>query len=309
MKVAFFGTPDFAVRSLELLIENHEVCVVVTQPDKPKGRGKKMIFSPVKEKALENNIDVLQPVNAKSHEFIDEIKKYDADIFVVAAYGQILTEDLLFAPKYGSINVHASLLPKYRGAGPIQWSIIDGCEKTGISIMQMSKGLDSGDVISQREVEIEKQDTYGSLSEKLAKTGAELLIDTMKTIENGTAVRTKQHEPSSTYAPMISKETGHIDWKKTSNEIDQIIRGLSPQPGAYTYYNEEILKVWKVEILDKIYENNSFGEIVELNKKGFVVKTGDSSVLISVLQAKGGKLMNTDAYMRGHIIEKGIILK
>lgn len=305
MKVIFMGTPDFAVPSLEALVKNHEVVAVVTQPDKPKGRGKKMMFSPVKEKALEYNLPVLQPQNAKAEDFFEELQKYNAEIFVVAAYGQILTEKVLFLPKLGSINVHGSLLPEYRGAAPIQWSIINGHNKTGVTIMQMEKGLDSGDIITMEEMEILKNDTYGSLSQRMSVIGANLLIKTMVDMENGTFSKTPQNHEQSTYAPMISKETGHIDWCKNSDEIHCLVRGMDPQPTAYAIYNDEPLKIWEVEILDKTFPENNCGEIVEINKKGFIVKTNDTSLLITKVQAKGGKAMATDAYMRGHKVSVG----
>lgn len=308
MKIVFMGTPLFAVSSLEMLIEKHQVVAVVTQPDRPKGRGKKMVFPVVKEKALKHNIPVLQPESAKNADFISELKKFEADIFVVAAYGQILTEEVLNIPKYGSVNVHGSLLPKYRGAGPIQWSVINGDKVTGVTIMHMARGLDSGDMISKAEMEISDADTYGTLSQRMAEVGAELLEKTLVEIENGTAKREPQNHDESTYAPMLTRETGHIDWNKTSTEISCLVRGLDPQPGAYTIYNDEVLKVWKVEVLDKTYTEGVCGEIVEITKKGFVVKTSDTSVLVAVVQAKGGKAMNTDAYMRGHAVEKGTVL-
>ncbi|HCT65000.1 MAG TPA: methionyl-tRNA formyltransferase [Lachnospiraceae bacterium] len=309
MKVVFMGTPEFAVKSLEMLIEKHQVVAVVTQPDRPKGRGKKMVFPAVKEKALEHNIPVLQPESAKNADFISELKKYEADIFVVAAYGQILTEEVLNMPMYGSVNVHGSLLPKYRGAGPIQWSVINGEKITGVTIMYMAKGLDSGDMISSVEMEISDDDTYGTLSDRMAEVGAELLGRTLVEIENGTAKRIPQNHDESTYAPMLTKETGHIDWNKTSREISCLIRGLDPQPGAYTIYNDEVLKVWKVVILENTYPNALCGEIVETNKKGFIVKTADKAILVAVIQAKGGKAMPSDAYMRGHAIETGVVLR
>ena len=308
MKIVFMGTPEFAVKSLEMLIEKHQVVAVVTQPDRPKGRGKKMVFPIVKEKALEHHIPVLQPESAKSSDFIAKLKKYEADIFVVAAYGQILTEEVLSIPKYGSINVHGSLLPQYRGAGPIQWSIIKGDRITGVTIMHMAKELDSGDMISKAEMEISDEDTYGTLSQKMAEVGSRLLEKTLVDIENGTAKREPQNHSQSTYAPMLTRETGHIQWNKTSKEISCLVRGLDPQPGAYTIYEDEVLKVWKVVVLDNTYSGSKYGEIVETNKKGFIVKTGDTSVLVSVVQAKGGKVMGADAYMRGHTVEIGVVL-
>ena len=222
-----------------MLIENHQVLAVVTQPDKPKGRGKKMVFPVVKEIALENNIDVLQPINAKSEEFAEELRKYNADIFVVAAYGQILTEEVLFMPKYGSVNVHGSLLPQYRGA-----AVMDGCKKTGVTIMQMAKGLDSGDMISKSEVEITDEDTYGTIGEKLADIGAELLKKTLVDIENGDAKFEKQDESLATYAHMIDRETTHIDWNRSAEEISCFVRGLSPNMGAYCILDGEMFKIW-----------------------------------------------------------------
>ena len=308
MNIVFMGTPEFAVKSLEKLIEKHNVLAVVTQPDKPKGRGKKMLASPVKEKAIELGIQVLQPENAKDIEFSKTLEGFNADIFVVAAYGQILTEEVLNIPQYGAINVHGSLLPKYRGAGPIQWSIINGEKTTGITIMQMAKGLDSGDMICKEEVEITPEETYGTLNEKLAYIGGNLLINTLEDIAKGIAVKTPQEHEASTYAPMIKKETELIDWKKTSWEISCLIRGLDPMPGAYTSYRDEMFKIWQVEILDKVFKYKTCGEIVEKTKKGFIVKTGDASVLVEAIQAKGGKKMPTDAYMRGHEIELGVVL-
>jgi len=308
MDIVFMGTPDFAVKSLEKIIEEHNVLAIVTQPDKPKGRGKKMLSSPVKEKAIELSIPVLQPENTKDVEFSKILAGFKADIFVVAAYGQILTEEVLNMSRYGAINVHGSLLPKYRGAGPIQWSIINGEKTTGITIMQMAKGLDSGDMLCKEEVEITLKDTYGTLNEKLAYVGGSLLIRALKDIENGVVVKIPQDHEASTYAPMIKKETELIDWSKTSWEISCLVRGLDPQPGAYTLYKDEILKVWQVEILNNVFSDKKCGEILEKTKKGFVVKTGDTSILVEVIQAKGGKKMPTDAYMRGHEIELGAVL-
>ena len=308
MKVIFMGTPEFALPSLEMLIENHQVLAVVTQPDKPKGRGKKMVFPVVKEMAIEHNIDVLQPANAKSEEFLEELKKYDADIYVVAAYGQILTEEVLFNPKFGSVNVHGSILPKYRGAAPMQRAVMDGCEKTGVTIMQMAKGLDAGDMISKVEVSIEDDDTYGTLGEKLAKAGAELLKETLKDIENGKAKAEKQDDSLATYAHMIQREDTQIDWNKSAKEISCFVRGLSPNMGAYTLFNGEILKIWSVKVLDKEF-NGENGEICELNKRGFVVKCGKGCVEVLSVQAKGGKLMDTGSFMRGHSVECGTILQ
>lgn len=308
MNVIFMGTPEFAVDTLQMLIKKHNVLAVVTQTDKPKGRGKKMIPPVVKEIALENGIDVLQPVSAKAPEFAEELKKYKADIFVVAAYGQILPEEVLNIPKYGSINVHGSLLPLYRGAAPMQRAVMDGCKVTGITIMHMAKGLDCGDMISKREVEITDEDTYGTLGKKLALCGAQLLEEALIDIENGTAKREKQDDSKATYAHMINRDMTHINWNKTAFEISCFVRGLNPNMGAYTLLNGEVLKIWKVRVLDKEYSGEN-GCICETNKKWFIVKCAKGSIEVLSVQAKGGKEMDTGAYMRGHAVETGTVLQ
>lgn len=309
MRVIFMGTPDFAVPSLESLLQHHEVVLVVTQPDKPKGRGKKMAFSPVKECALAHNIPVLQPAKVREPEFVEELRKYDADLIAVTAFGQILTEDILFMPKYGSINVHGSLLPKYRGAAPMQWAIIDGETVTGITTMYMAKGLDSGDMLLKAEVEITPDDTFETVHDKMAVVGADLLIETLQKLEDGTLQRQEQDHEAATYAPMITKETGHIDWSKPAQDIINLIRGLNPVPTAYTIYQEEVLKIFRAEKTDVTAEQAACGEIVAMLKKGFVVKCGDGCLLVTEVQARGGKRMATDAYLRGHSMELGILLQ
>lgn len=310
MKVIFMGTPDFAVPCLDMLVkEGHEVCLVVTQPDKPKGRGKKMLFPPVKEKAIEYGIEVFQPVKVKEEEAVEKLRSYNADIIVVVAFGQILPESILNMPKYGCVNVHGSLLPKYRGAAPIQWSVINGDTKTGVTTMYMEKGLDTGDMLLKAEFDITSEDTYGTVHDKMCVMGADVLKETLVKIENGTIVREKQDDALSNYAPMISKETGHIDWNKTSFEIINLIRGLDPVPAAWTVYNGEVLKIWKAVKFECDNSTAKCGEIADITKKGFVVKTGDGFVLVTEIQARGGKRMATDAYMRGHAVEKGIVLE
>lgn len=308
MKVVFMGTPDFAVPSLEMLIEKHEVVAVVTQPDKPKGRGKKMVYPIIKEKALEHNITVLQPNKVREEEFIEVLKELNADIIVVVAYGQILPESILNMPKYGCINVHGSLLPKYRGAAPIQWSVINGEKKTGVTTMYMAKGLDSGDMLLKGEMDILEDDTFGSLRDRMSLVGAKVLEETLEKIQSGSVERIEQNHNEATYAPMIEKETGHINWEKGSDEIINLIKGMDPQPGAFCIYKDEVLKVWKAVKVEDKYESANIGEIVDINKKGFIVKTNDGALLITEIQAKGGKRMTTDAYLRGHEIEKGSVL-
>lgn len=309
MRVIFMGTPNFAVPSLEALLQHHEVVLVVTQPDKPKGRGKKMAFSPIKECALQHNIPVLQPAKVREPEFVEELRKYQPDLIAVTAFGQILTEDILSIPKYGCINVHGSLLPKYRGAAPMQWAIIDGETVTGITTMYMAKGLDSGDMLLKGEVEITPEDTFATVHDKMAVVGANLLVETLQKLENGTLQREEQNHDAATYAPMLTKETGHVDWSKTAKEIINLIRGLNPAPAAYAIYENEVLKIFKAEQTDITIESQKCGEIVAVVKKGFVVKCGDGCLLVTEVQARGGKRMATDAYLRGHSMELGILLQ
>lgn len=303
------GTPDFAVPTLKTLIDKHNVVGVVTQPDKPKGRGKKMMSPPVKEIAVDNNIPVFQPEKIRDEEFISELEKLDADVFVVVAYGQILSEKILNMPKYGCINVHASLLPKYRGAAPMQWAVINGEKTTGVTIMYMEKGLDTGDMIIKKEINIDREETYGSLHDKMAPLGAEALIEALDLIEKGNVTPQKQDDALSIYAKKIKKEFGEIDWNKNSNEILNLIRGLNPVPCAYSFLDGEVFKIWNAEeFINKTNENQTAGTIIcVLPKKGFAVKTGNSALLITEVQAKGGKKMNCSDYMRGHTIEVGTV--
>ena len=309
MRVIFMGTPDFAVPSLEALLTKHEVVLVVTQPDKPKGRGKKMVPTPVKACALEHGIPVLQPEKVKEPEFVEQLRSYEPDLIAVTAFGQILSEPILEMPKYGCINVHGSLLPKYRGAAPMQWSIIDGEKVTGITTMYMAKGLDSGDMLLKAEVEITDEDTFATIHDKMAVTGANLLLDTLDQLEAGTLERIPQDHDAATYAPMIKKETGHIDWSKNRQDIINLIRGLNPVPAAYTIYEEEVLKIFGAALSDVQADSAANGEIVAVAKKGFVVKCGDGCLLITEVQARGGKRMMTDAYLRGHAMKEGILLQ
>ena len=308
MRVIFMGTPDFAVPTLEALIEKHEVLAVVTQPDKPKGRGKKMVFPVVKEKALEHNITVYQPQKVKTPEFVEVLKEYQPDIMVVVAFGQILSEEILNIPKYGCINVHGSILPQYRGAAPIQWSIINGEEFGGVTTMYMAKGLDSGDMILKAKEKIKPDDTYGSLYDRLSVIGADLLIKTLDLIENGEVKRIPQNDDEATFAPMIKPELEHINWNGKNTDIVNLIKGLNPQPVAYTMLNDEKLKIWFAETIDGDY-NGEPGTIVDVRKRDFVVMTAKGAVAVKEVQAQGGKRMSADAYMRGHAIEKGAILK
>ncbi len=305
------GTPDFAVYTLKMLIEKHNVIGVVTQPDKPKGRGKKMTPTPVKEVALEEGIPVFQPEKIRDEKFISKLEELNADIFVVVAYGQFLSEKILNMPKYRCINVHASLLPKYRGAAPIQWAVINGEKVTGVTIQYMEKGIDTGDMIIKKEIPIDDNETYGSLHDKMAPIGAAALIEALELIENGKANPQKQNDDLSSYAKKISKEFGKIDWNKNSDEILNLIRGLNPSPCAYSFLDGEVFKIWNAEkITDGVNEDKISGTVINVfPKKGFAVKTGDTALLITEVQAKGGKKMSCPDYMRGHNIETGTIFK
>lgn len=308
MNVVFMGTPEFAVPTLEALVKEHNVSAVVTQPDKPKGRGKKMMFSAVKEKALEYGLTVYQPEKVKDSDFVQVLKELAPDIMVVVAFGQILSEEILNIPKYGCINVHGSLLPEYRGAAPIQWSIIHGREYGGVTTMYMAKGLDSGDMILKAQEKIRDDDTYGSLYDRLSIIGADLLIKTLELIESGEAPRTPQNEAEATAAPMITREMERINWNDRADNIVNLIKGLNPQPVAHTLLKGEKLKIWFAEKEGNGYTGTP-GEIVDVRKKDFVVMTADGAVAVKEVQAQGGKKMTTDAYMRGHAIDKGTILE
>lgn len=309
MRVIFMGTPDFAVYSLKALLTQHEVIAVVSQPDKPKGRGKKLVPTPVKEYAMEQVLSVYQPDKAGDPEFVKVLEELAPDVIAVTAFGQILPESILNIPKYGCINVHGSLLPKYRGAAPMQWSIINGEKVTGITTMFMAKGMDTGDMLFTTEVEINPEDNFSSVHDKMAEAGANLLLDTLAALQAGTVQRVPQDHEAATYAPMITKETGHIDWTKSSREIIDLMRGLDPTPGAYTVYEEEPLKLFKGIEAEGNYRQGKPGEVIDITKKGFVVKCGDGALTITELQARGKKRMAADAYLRGHAMNKGVLLQ
>ncbi|MDE7425934.1 MAG: methionyl-tRNA formyltransferase [Lachnospiraceae bacterium] len=308
MRVVFMGTPDFAVETLEAIIkEGHEVAGVVTQPDKPKGRGKNMQFTPVKEIAVARGIPVYQPVRVKELEFIEELKKMNLEVIVVVAFGQILPKEILDMPKYGCVNVHASLLPKYRGAAPIQWAVIDGEKESGVTTMLMEEGLDTGDMLKKTVVPLEKDETGGSLHDKLAAKGAKLLIETLKELQAGTATRTKQDDSLSNYAKMLDKHLGQIDFTKPAEEIERLIRGLNPWPSAFTGIDGKTLKIWSATVINREAEGK-FGEVVEVNQDSILVKTGNGLLQLDEVQLEGKKRMETDAFLRGYPVEVGTIL-
>lgn len=301
------GTPDFSVGTLEALIEaGHEVTLVVTQPDKPKGRGKAMQYTPVKETALAHGIEVYQPAKIREPECVEYLKKYEADIMVVVAFGQILTKEILDMPKYGCVNVHASLLPKYRGAAPIQWAVINGEKVSGVTTMRMDEGIDTGDMILKEEVELDSEETGGSLFERLAKTGAELCVKTLTAIEDGTATYTPQDNAQATHTKMIKKQLGEIDFTKPAEEIERLIRGLNPWPSAYTHWNGKTLKIWKASVVEK--ESGKEPGTIEVGKNTIAVQTGKGMLQLEEIQLEGKKRMQTDAFLRGVSLETGMLL-
>lgn len=300
MKVVFMGTPDFAVGTLKKLIESrHEVLAVVTQPDKPKGRGKAMQFPPVKEVAVEVGITVYQPKRVREPEFLETLKELSPDVVVVVAFGQIIPQAVLDVPKLGCLNVHGSLLPKYRGAAPIQWAVIDGERESGVTIMRMDAGLDTGDMITTRVVKLEEKETGGSLFDKLSQAGADLLTETLDKLEAGEVSYEKQPAESSTdYARMLKKEDGQIDWNKSAAELERLIRGLNPWPSAYTHLDGKTLKIWMADVKD-VNSGSEPGTVVEVTKNTVKVQTGDGVLSLLEVQLEGKKKMPVDAFLRG----------
>ena len=309
MKVIFMGTPDFSVGTLEALVEaGHEVVLAVTQPDKPKGRGGKMQYTPVKEAALARDIPVYQPKKIREPECIEELKKYNADIMVVIAFGQILPKEILQMTPYGCINVHASLLPKYRGAAPIQWAVIDGEKVSGVTTMQMNEGLDTGDMILKTEIPLDPKETGGSLHDKLAEAGAKLCVETLKCLEDKTATWEPQGESTTAYAKMLDKNLGNINWTDPAVQIERLIRGLNPWPSAYTHWNDKVIKLWQADVVEGNTDQEA-GTIVKVEKDSFYVQTGEGLLKIEELQLQGKKRMDAGTFLRGNHLEYGEILK
>ena len=327
LNVLFMGTPDFARESLKSLLEaNYNVIGVVTNQDKPKGRGMKMVYSPVKEYAIENDLPIYQPEKIKNNmEFIEEIKSLNPDVICVVAYGKILPKEILDIPKYGCINVHASILPKYRGAAPIQWAVLNGDEQTGVTTMYMDVGMDTGDIIEVEKTKIGKEETTGELWDRLAKMGGKLLVETLNKIEEGTVARTKQSD-NFTVAPMLNKEMAKINWEeKTAKEIHNLVRGLNPIMGAYTFLNEKKIKFWKVKVRTQEELVTLFPELEEYlfklndvtegtilfanDKKGLFIKAKDGIIEVEEIQGENAKRMKVGDFLRGNEIMAGIVLK
>lgn len=318
MKVVFMGTPDFSVGTLEAIAAaGHEIAGVVTQPDKQKGRGKQVQPTPVKEAALRLGLPVYQPAKVRDPEFLEVLRELAPDVIVVVAFGQIIPQAILDLPKYGCVNVHASLLPAYRGAAPIQWAVINGEAESGVTTMRMDAGLDTGDMLLKTVVPLDPDETAGSLFDKLSSAGAKLLVETLEKLEQGTIVPEKQPEESTTaYARMIRKEDGKIDWSRPAAEIERLIRGMDPWPSAFTKLDGKTVKIWKARVIALIggglFEalpgqdpKKHAGEIWAADETGIHVRTGDGILLVEELQMEGKKRMAVQDFLRGHKILPG----
>ena len=310
MRVIYMGTPDFAVGALEEIIKaGHEVALVVTQPDKPKGRGNVMMQTPVKECALAHGIPVYQPNRVREKAVIEEIKAQNPDVIIVIAFGQILPKEILEAPRYGCINIHASLLPKYRGAAPIQWAVINGEKITGVTTMQMDTGIDTGDILEQVTMKLDPKETGGSLFDKLSKMGGKLLLSTLDRAEAGTLQPIKQQEELASHARILNKQTGHIDFQKSAAEIERLIRGLNPWPSAFTHVDGKLLKIWDAEVLpDEEGADEKPGTVVKSDKNGLYIATGDGILSVVCLQLEGKKRMDVRSFLAGYTVPQGTVL-
>lgn len=310
MKIIFMGTPDYAAEALEALIKaGHEVTAVVTQPDRAKGRSGQVQCTPVKECAVRHGIAVLQPVKIKTPEAIEELKKYEADVYVVAAFGQILSKEILELPQFGCVNIHASLLPKYRGAAPINQCIIDGEKETGITIMHMDAGIDTGDILAQKKVIIEDKETAETLFDKLSQAGAELIVEALPKIERGEITPIKQDESLVSYVKMMDKSKGRIDWSADAVSIERLVRGLNPWPSAYTSCQGKTVKIWRSDAVETAGEcTEQPGTIVLVRKDFFDVACGAGNLRIYELQMEGKKRMDTKSFLLGNPWKEGMIL-
>jgi methionyl-tRNA formyltransferase len=309
LKIVFMGTTSFGVPALEKLVsEKYDVATVVCQPDRPNKRGKKVEILPLKAKALELGIPVLQPEKVKDPEFVEQLKKIQADVYIVAAYGQILSKEVLELPQFGALNIHGSLLPEYRGAAPIQRAIIDGKMYTGVTIMQMAAGMDTGDMLAKSERSISETTTYGSLHDSLAEIGAELLIETLKGLVKGVMKPVPQEEQKATYAEKLLKETGHLNWGNQSEKLLRLINGTDPSPGAYSFYENEKIKFFSPEII--VWSGGEKpGTILQADdREGLIIKTGDGALKIGVIQVPGKKKMEAKVLLRGKKLVVGYIL-
>ncbi len=303
MRVVFMGTPDFAVGTLEAICDaGYEVAGVVTQPDKAKGRSKELVPTPVKAAALARGLNVFQPVKIRDAQAIEAVRQMKPDVIVVVAFGQIIPQEILDMAPYGCLNVHASLLPAYRGAAPIQWAVLNGDEESGVTIMRMDAGLDTGDMIAKKVVKLAADETSGSLFDRLSAEGAKLLVETLPSVFDGTAVYEKQPEESTTpYAGMIQKKMGEINWNDSAEKIERLVRGMNPWPSAYTKLDGKTLKIWKAHV-EKPEMTGDVGKIVRMDKKGMYVQTGQGILCVDELQIEGKKRMNTGDFLRGYVV-------
>lgn len=309
MNIVFMGTPDLAKTVLQsVFLAGHTVLAAVTQPDKPKGRGKELASSPVKQFAKEKDIPVYQPKKVQEEAFLESLKYLNPDVILVAAFGQLLTKEVLKIPKYGCLNVHASLLPKYRGAAPIQRCILEGENETGITIMQMDEGLDTGDILEKIVIPIEKEETGGSLFEKLANAAGSLLLETLEKAEKGLLLPKKQDDTCFTYAPILKKEEGKISFSKDAVVIERMIRGMSPWPSAYTRWNGKTLKIWKAKVIPESEESDlEPGTVCKIEKEACFVKTGNGMLKLLEVQLEGKKRMGIAEFLRGYPVKEGMI--
>ena len=304
------GTPDFSVPTLEALVASeHEVAAVVTQPDKPKGRGKEIHMSPVKECALKHNIPVYQPVRARDEAFVEEMRTLKPDAMVVIAFGQILPKSLLDLPKYGCVNIHASLLPKYRGAAPIQWAVINGDEETGITTMMMDVEMDTGDMLEKTVVKLNPDETGGSLFDRLSLLGGDLILSTLSKLEKGEITPQPQDHAQATYVKKISKSMGDIDWTMDAVSIERLVRGLNPWPSAFTRWNGKMLKIWEAKVLPDLETKAPCGSVISASDEGLKIQTGNGVLCVTSLQLEGKKRMDTAAFLRGYQGESGFIME
>lgn len=315
MRIVFMGTPEFSVPTLKALVEaGHEVVGAVTQPDKPRDRGKEVQMTPVKLQAMEYQIPVYQPVKVREEDFVQALKDLGADVFVVIAFGQILPKAVLDLPRLGCVNIHASLLPKYRGAAPIQWCVIDGEKETGITTMMMDPGLDTGAILEKTVIPIDEKETGGSLHQKLSVAGGDLILSTLKKLEKGTITPIPQTEEGTCYAKMLTKSLGDINWEKDAASIERLIRGLNPWPSAYTSWKGKTVKLWAADVLGEEWAEKDLssvpsGTVVRGDRHSLVVKTGKGFLSVGELQMAGKKRMDIESFLRGYTVLEGDILK
>lgn len=307
MKIVYMGTPDFAAAPLEALIKaGHQITAVVTQPDKQKGRGKEVQMTPVKECALKHGIPVFQPVKIREKDAVSQLKEYPADIFVVVAFGQILSQEILDMPPLGCVNIHASLLPAYRGAAPIQWAVINGEAKSGVTIQQMDKGVDTGDILLAGEIPLDPKETGESLHDKLMELGAELIVEALPLIEKGELTPQKQEEAKATYAAKLTKEMGQIDWNKDAGELERLVRGLNSWPSAYTRFKGKSLKIWEADVIEQ--QGSQPGRVEQVGRDFLDVACGKDTLRIYSLQLEGKKRMAVKDFLLGYAVSPGMVM-